>query len=117
MQTFRDPGSAIVNVAPPRSTDEQVPPSRSAQHGYRNALVLLVTWATLTGAWLGLLLIVPGLHASSVPYAIVFGVAHIVILSGLWAGLARTDLPSGSRLRVWLALAIPFTAWLAVICA
>jgi hypothetical protein len=37
------------------------------------------------------------------------------MLGGLWLGIAQTDFDSGTRIRIWLALAVPFTAWLALV--
>jgi hypothetical protein len=37
------------------------------------------------------------------------------MLAGLWLGLAQTDFDVSTRVRVWLAVALPFSAWLAVV--
>jgi hypothetical protein len=42
-------------------------------------------------------------------------VVHAVMLGGLWLALARTALDARTRVAVWAALALPFTAWLATV--
>src|SRR6266511_653778 len=76
-------------------------------------LFLLV--AGLTAFWLGLNMALPSLQASGIPSVIVRLIIHATILTGLWLALAQTDFDAGTRLRVWLAIALPFTAWLALI--
>src|SRR5438477_948612 len=42
-------------------------------------------------------------------------VIQAVVLGGLWLALARTALDARTRVAVWATLALPFTAWLAVV--
>jgi hypothetical protein len=37
------------------------------------------------------------------------------MLAGLWLALARSGFDTGTRIKVWVALAVPFTAWLATV--
>jgi hypothetical protein len=76
-------------------------------------LFLLV--AACTAAWLGLNVALPGLQATGIPSVAIRLVIHTVMLMGLWLALAQTDFPSRTRVSVWLAIAVPFTAWLAVV--
>jgi hypothetical protein len=57
----------------------------------------------------------PELQPTGVPSIVVRLAIHTTILVGLWLGLARTDLAYRSRLKVWLAVAVPFTVWLAAV--
>ena len=68
-----------------------------------------------TALWLGLNLAVPELQATGIPSVVIRLLIHTTMLTGLWLGLARTDFDAGVRVKVWLAVAIPFTAWLAVV--
>ena len=69
----------------------------------------------LAAAWLGLNTLLPQLGPTGIPATVARLLIHGVTLVGLWLGLARTDLPGRTRLRVWLAVAIPFTLWLAIV--
>jgi hypothetical protein len=51
--------------------------------------------------------------SSRVPSVVSRIVIHPVILGGLWLGLERTAFDHARRLRVWLAVAIPYAAWAA----
>src|SRR5258708_30858027 len=39
----------------------------------------------------------------------------IAILTGLWVALRRTDLAPAARTRTWLAVVLPFVAWVVFI--
>src|SRR5262245_60032728 len=54
----------------------------------------------------------PGLAPTGIPATVSRTLTHTAILAGLWFGLARTDYSPTERLNIWLAIAIPFTAWL-----
>jgi hypothetical protein len=79
------------------------------------ALQLLALALGVTAAWLGLNMVLPGLTAAGYPAAILRVVLHTALLAGLWLGLARTSFELAARVRVWAALAVPFTLWLAAI--
>jgi len=75
---------------------------------------LLLLAVTFTALWLGLNLAFPELQATGIPSSVVRSIIHATMLAGLWLGLARTDFDAVTRVRVWIALALPFTAWLAI---
>jgi hypothetical protein len=79
------------------------------------ALRVLLVAALLTAVWLGLNVMYPGFSPSGIPMAVTRIVVHGLILAGLWAGLSRTALSFNARLATWLAIAVPFTLWLAAI--
>jgi hypothetical protein len=75
----------------------------------------------LTGYLLFLLVVLlvmvafPDLADSGIPFGATLVIVNCIILFGLWRGLARTDYTAATRLAVWLAIAVPFTMWLAVV--
>ncbi len=69
----------------------------------------------LAAVWLGLNVALPDLQATGIPSATIRMVIHAMMLAGLWLGLARTPLDAGARIWVWLAVALPFTLWLACV--
>lgn len=81
----------------------------------RSVVRLFLLAVAFTAFWLGLNVMLPELQATGIPSVVIRLAIHTTMLTGLWLGLAQTDLGSGTRIRVWLAVAIPFTAWLAVI--
>ncbi len=80
-----------------------------------HALRLFLLAVALAAAWIALNLAAPGLASALRAVAVVRLVIHATILTGLWLGLARTDLTSRERITVWVAVAVPFTVWLAVV--
>lgn len=68
-----------------------------------------------TALWLGLNIAFPELQATGIPSVVIRLVIHAIMLTGLWLGLAQTDLDAITRIRVWLAIALPLTAWLAIV--
>src|SRR5262245_45634516 len=76
---------------------------------------LLLLGAAWTAAWLGLNAALTEFQDTGVSSVINRLIIHAAILTGLWVGLARTDFDSGTRIRVWVAIAVPFTAWLAIV--
>ena len=78
-------------------------------------IALFLFAVALTASWLALNVIFPGLQATGIPSTLIRLVLHTVILAGLWFGLSQTDFDAGTRIRVWLAVAIPFTVWLAIV--
>ena len=92
---------------------DAVLPLRPASH--RGALTLLLLALAVTGLWLGINLMLPALQATGIASVSIRVAIHSTILLGLWLGLARTDFTSSTRILVWLAIAVPFTAWLALV--
>jgi hypothetical protein len=76
---------------------------------------LLVPAITLAAAWIGFNLALPGLAAAFASASIIRLAVYATVLAGLWLGLARTDLSGRERITLWLAVAVPFTLWLALI--
>src|SRR5262245_59998090 len=79
------------------------------------AMGLFLLVAACTAAWLGLNVALPGVQATGIPSVAIRLVIHATMLMGLCVALAQTDFPSRTRVSVWLAIAVPFTAWLAVV--
>jgi hypothetical protein len=74
---------------------------------------MLLLMAAFTVSWLALNSLFS--EFQTVSRAVTRPVIHAVILYGLWLGLARAGFDFSRRLGIWLAVAIPFTLWLAVI--
>jgi hypothetical protein len=70
--------------------------------------------AVLTVVWLGLNVIFPGIAPTGIPTIVSRSLVDGAILTGLGLGLSRTGLEGGARLATWLAIAVPFTLWLAI---
>lgn len=81
----------------------------------RSAIGLFLLAVTFTALWLGLNVIFPELQATGIPSIVIRLVIHATMLTGLWLGLAQTDFDNKTRVRVWLAIALPFSAWLAIV--
>src|SRR6185295_13810836 len=81
----------------------------------RGAAGLFAATVAVTAFWLGLNLALPGLQGTGIPSTVVRVLIHTTMLGGLWFAIARTDLDAAARLRLWLAIAVPFTLWLALI--
>ena len=69
----------------------------------------------LAALWLALNLALPQLQATGVASVVIRLAIHTALLLGLWLGLARTGFDRAARIKVWLALAVPVTAWLALV--
>jgi hypothetical protein len=76
---------------------------------------LFLSVGALAALWVAINLLYPGLAPTGIPTALTRLGIHFVILLGLWLGLSRTDFPLNKRALIWLAVAIPFTLWLAVV--
>lgn len=63
------------------------------------------------GLWFAAIVALPGLERSGLSVVVVRIVVHLILLSGTWAGLARTSLTASERAWTWLAIAIPLTLW------
>lgn len=68
-----------------------------------------------TALWLGLNAILPELQATGIPSVLIRLTIHTAMLVGLWLAIGRTVFDTRTRVRVWLAIAVPFTAWLAIV--
>jgi hypothetical protein len=80
-----------------------------------SAIGLFLLAVALTAFWLGLNAIFPELQATGIPSVVIRLLIHATMLTGLWLGLARTDFNTDTRVQVWLAIALPFSAWLAIV--
>jgi hypothetical protein len=69
----------------------------------------------LTAAWVGLNFAFPNLGPTGIPIGVTFAITNVIILLGLWLGLARTDFTANTRATVWLAITIPFAVWISVV--
>ena len=79
------------------------------------AFGLLLAAIAFTLAWFGFVALFPDLQASGLLSVIVRLLIHAAILAGLWLALARTSFDAGTRLKLWLVVVIPFTAWLTLV--
>jgi len=91
------------------STGSGAEPSQTATAG------LSVLGTALALVWVAINLAFPGLAPSGIPLTVTRLAIHAAILAGLWFGLLRTDFSASKRVIVWLAVAIPFTLWLALV--
>jgi hypothetical protein len=82
---------------------------------HRPAIGLFVLVAAFTAVWLGLNVLFPQLQATGIASIVVRLMIHVVILAGLWLGLARTEFDRATRIRTWLTIALVFTAWLGLV--
>ena len=70
--------------------------------------------AGLGAAWIGLNLLAPDLAVGRIPVRLgLMLVADVVVLYGLWRGLARTDFSPAKRVAAWLGVALVLTIWIA----
>jgi len=79
------------------------------------AIGVFLLAVAFTAVWLGLNAMLPGLQATGIPSVLIRLALHTAMLVGLWLALALTDFDTSTRLRTWLAIAVPFTAWLAIV--
>src|SRR5437763_15207543 len=82
---------------------------------YRRALLLFLWMVAATAAWLGLNLIFPGIQPTGISQAVSRVIINGAILAGLWVGLSRAGFAGNQHLRIWLAIALPFTIWLVLV--
>jgi hypothetical protein len=68
-----------------------------------------------TVVWFGLIVMFPDTQDSGARSVVTRVIIHATMLAGLWVGIARTDLDAGGRVKAWLAIAAPFTLWLATV--
>jgi len=76
-------------------------------------LFLLVT--AVAAGWLALNFVFPDFETVGIRRVVTRVIIHAIILIGLWLGLSRTGFSVDTRVSVWVAIAIAFTLWLAVI--
>jgi hypothetical protein len=79
----------------------------------KGALWMLLLMVAFTVSWVALNTQLAEFQIAS--RSLTRPVIHAVILYGLWLGLARAGFDFGRRLRIWLAIAVPFTLWLAAV--
>jgi len=80
-----------------------------------SSIGLLLLGAVAAGLWVGGNIWLPRLAPTGIPSVVVRLAIHVVILTGVWLGLRRTDFSASKRVRVWLAIALPFTMWMAAV--
>jgi hypothetical protein len=77
-------------------------------------MALLVLGGALAASWVGINLAFPGLAPTGIPSVLTRLAIHSATLTGLWLGLLRTEFSASKRVTIWLAVAVPFTLWLAL---
>jgi len=92
-----------------------VPATPLSSPSLTHALGWLALALALAVLWLALNVLLPVLQATGVASVAIRVTIHGLMLAGLWLGLARTSFAAATRLKVWLALAVPITAWLTVV--
>jgi len=80
-----------------------------------SSIGLLVLGIAVAALWVGGNIVFPWLSPTGISSIVTRPTIHIVTLTGLWLGLQRTDFAVGKRVRVWLAIAVPFTIWMAIV--
>jgi hypothetical protein len=80
-----------------------------------SSIGLVLLGAASAVLWVGGNIWLPWLAPTGIPSVVVRLAIHVVILTGVWLGLRRTDFSASKRVRVWLVIALPFTIWMAVV--
>jgi hypothetical protein len=80
-----------------------------------SAIRLFLIAVGLAALWLGLNFAFPAFWPTGIPAIVTRSMVHAAILAGLWLGLSWTDFASGTRVAIWLAIAIPYLLWFALI--
>jgi len=88
---------------------------REAQDPHLTTFSLLLAGIAIGVAFMAINVAFPGLAPTGIPTILIRVALHVLILSGLWLGLARTDFSPARRLAIWLAFVVPFTLWLAIV--
>jgi hypothetical protein len=78
-----------------------------------SSIGLLISGIAAAALWVGGNIMLPWLAPTGIPSVVTRIAIHGLILTGLW--LQRTDFAAVKRVRVWLALAVPFTIWIAAV--
>jgi hypothetical protein len=76
---------------------------------------LIVLGIAAAALWVGSNIMLPWLAPTGITSIVTRPIIHVVTLTGLWLGLQRTDFAADKRVRVWLAIAVPFTIWMATV--
>ena len=82
---------------------------------HRGAIGWFLFSVAFTVLWFSFIVLFPEVQATGVLSVVTRVTIHTVILTGLWLGLARTDFDAATRIKVWLVIAVAFTAWLAIV--
>ena len=80
-----------------------------------SSIGLLLLGAAVAVLWVGGNVWLPWLVPTGIPSVVVRLAIYVAILTGVWLGLRRTDFSASKRVGVWLAIALPFTIWMAVV--
>jgi len=91
------------------STSPKTEPSQTTMLGLTALSVALAAF------WIAINLAFPGLAPTGIPSVVTRLAVVATILTGLWLGLSRTEFSANKRVLVWLAVAVPFTLWLALV--
>src|SRR5438552_2954143 len=106
MQSKRPPGKGrLMSTSVPRADGT----------AYTAAFGFFVLAAAFTAAWFVVIGMFAEAQDTGVRSVVTRIIIHAAILTGLWLALARTDFDPATRMRVWLAIAVPFIAWLAIV--
>jgi hypothetical protein len=90
--------------------------STSSSNLNSRATLLFLLAASLTVGWLGVGYAFPDAAPTGIPnMLLLILLCNGILLAGLWLGLSRTDFTPGTRITVWLAIAVPFIVWTAAI--
>jgi hypothetical protein len=85
----------------------------SSPHG--RALMWLGAMVAATALWLGVNTLFPALSPTGIPTTVLRVILHSLMLGGLWLAVQRSAIAPERRMLAWLAIALPFTLWLAVV--
>ena len=80
-----------------------------------SSIGLLLLGAAAAILWVGGNIWLPWLAPTGIPSVVVRLAIHVAILAGVWLGLRRTDFSASKRVGFWLAIALAFTIWMAVV--
>ena len=80
-----------------------------------SSIGLLLLGAAAAVLWVGGNIWLPWLAPTGIPSVAVRLAIYVAILTGVWLGLRRADFSASKRVGVWLAIALPFTIWMAVV--
>ena len=80
-----------------------------------SSIGLLLLGAAVAVLWVGGNVWLPWLVPTGILFVVVRLAIYVAILTGVWLGLRRTDFSASKRVGVWLAIALPFTIWMAVV--
>lgn len=82
----------------------------------RRASALFLLAVLMAAAWLAVGFFIPETATTGIPLSVVMIlIGNVVILLGLWLGVSRTDSSGTTRVKVWLAIAVPLALWIGII--